>query len=132
MAFPHGRSSAALQTCCAPTTIGARHFPSKHRGRNLNFLASTVKVGKMDFEQDEENPSGQRNMTEKLNLLLEYQKITTEQNGEWLRQNGLHEEHLNLFQQEIKNLMANKTDEKTVKKDNLSKLMNQLSVSYSK
>ena len=46
----------------------------------------------MDFEQDEENPSGQRNMTEKLNLLLEYQKIPPEQNGEWLRQNGLHEE----------------------------------------
>lgn len=56
-----------------------------------------VKDGKMDFEQDEENPSGQRNMTEKLNLLLEYQKIPPEQNGEWLRQNGLHEEHLNLF-----------------------------------
>lgn len=71
-----------------------------------------VKDGTMDFEQDEENPSGQRNMTEKLNLLLEYQKIPPEQNGEWLRQNGLHEEHLNLFQQEIKNLMANKTDDK--------------------
>ena len=71
-----------------------------------------VKDGTMDFEQDEENPSGQRNMTEKLNLLLEYQKIPPEQNGEWLRQNGLHEEHLNLFQQEIKKLMANKTDDK--------------------
>ena len=34
-----------------------------------------IKDGTMDFEQDAENPSGQRNMTEKLNLLLEYQKI---------------------------------------------------------
>ena len=78
-----------------------------------------VKDGIMDFEQDDENPSGQRNMTEKLNLLLEYQKIPPEQNGEWLRQNGLHEEHLNLFQQEIKNLMANKMTTKTVKSRNL-------------
>ena len=54
----------------------------------------------------------QRNMTEKLNLLLEYQKIPQEQNGEWLRQNGLHEEHLNLFQQEITKLMADKSDDK--------------------
>ena len=71
-----------------------------------------VKDGTINFEQDEENPSGQRNMTEKLNLLLEYQKIPQDQNGEWLRQNGLHEEHLNLFQQEIKSLMANKVDDK--------------------
>jgi len=39
-------------------------------------------------------------MTEKLNLLLEYQKIPQEENGEWLRKNGLHEEHLAIFQQE--------------------------------
>ena len=47
-----------------------------------------VKDGTINFEQDEENPSGQRNMTEKLNLLLEYQKIPQDQNGEWLRQNA--------------------------------------------
>lgn len=45
---------------------------------------SQVKDGTISFEQGEENPSGQRNMTEKLNLLLEYQKISQEQNGEWL------------------------------------------------
>ena len=51
-------------------------------------------------------------MTEKLNLLLEYQKIPQKENGEWLRKNGLHEEHLAIFQQEIKTLMANKSDDK--------------------
>lgn len=38
---------------------------------------SQVKDGTISFEQGEENPSGQRNMTEKLNLLLEYQKNTS-------------------------------------------------------
>ena len=51
-------------------------------------------------------------MTEKLNLLLKYQKIPQEENGEWLRKNGLHEEHLAIFQQEIRTLMANKSDNK--------------------
>lgn len=70
---------------------------------------SQVKNCTISFEQDEENQSDQRNMTEKLNLLLKYQKIPQEQNGEWLRQNGLHEEHLNLFQQEVTKLMADKS-----------------------
>ncbi|MEE1165530.1 MAG: hypothetical protein UHP28_00040 [Treponema sp.] len=52
-------------------------------------------------------------MTEKLNLLLEYQKTPQEQNVEWLRQNDLHEENLNLFQQEITKLMADKSDNKS-------------------
>ena len=34
---------------------------------------SQVKDGTISFEQGEENPSGQRNMTEKLNLLRQFQ-----------------------------------------------------------
>ena len=45
-----------------------------------------VKDGTINFEQDEENPSGQRNMTEKLNLLLEYQKIPQDLGGELKQQ----------------------------------------------
>ena len=91
------------------------HSVSKELGVGeitIHRWLSQVKDGTINLEQDEENPSGQRNMTEKLNLLLEYQKIPQDQNGEWLRQNGLHEEHLNLFQQEIQKLMANKSDDK--------------------
>lgn len=61
-----------------------------------------VKDGTMRLEQAGENPSSERTMAEKLNLLLEYQKIPEDQNGEWLRQNGLHTEHLRLFQQRNK------------------------------
>lgn len=64
-------------------------------------------------------------MAEKLNLLLEYQKIPEDQNGEWLRQNGLHTEHLRLFQQEITTTMANRTDEKDKKIRELEKRVKQ-------
>lgn len=72
---------------------------------------------------DGENPSSERNMAEKLNLLLEYQKIPEEENGEWLRQNGLHSEHIRLFQQEIITSMRNKTDEKDMRIRELEKIV---------
>ena len=79
----------------------------------------------MRLKQAGENPSSERTMAEKLNLLLEYQKIPEDQNGEWLRQNGLHTEHLRLFQQEITTTMANRTDEKDKKIRELEKRVKQ-------
>ena len=64
-------------------------------------------------------------MSEKLNLLLEYQKIPEDQNGEWLRQNGLHSEHMRLFQQEITMNMTNRTDAKDRKIRELENTVNQ-------
>ncbi|MFA6937609.1 MAG: hypothetical protein WCQ67_05205 [Treponema sp.] len=79
----------------------------------------------MRIEQDGEEPSSERTMSEKLNLLLEYQKIPEDQNGEWLRQNGLHSEHMRLFQQEITMNMTNRTDAKDRKIRELENTVNQ-------
>ena len=57
----------------------------------------------------EDGGAGCRNAKEKLNLLLESQKVTAENEGEWLRQNGLHTEHLTLFKQDLSEIVANKT-----------------------
>lgn len=60
------------------------HSVSKEMGVGeimIHRWISQIKDGILNLEQDEENPSGQRNMTEKLNLLLEYQKIPQEENG---------------------------------------------------
>ncbi len=46
-----------------------------------NWIAK-VKDGTILVEQDGENPASERSMTEKLNLLLEYQKLSEDQNGE--------------------------------------------------
>ena len=70
---------------------------------------------------EEDGGAGCRNANEKLNLLLEYQKVTAENEGEWLRQNGLHSEHLTLFKQELSEIVANKSDEKDKKIKELEK-----------
>jgi transposase-like protein len=45
---------------------------------------------------------------ERYNLLLESKSIGEEGLGEWLREKGLHSEHLTLWQQEIQDTLSNK------------------------
>ena len=54
---------------------------------------------------------------ERYNLLLESRSIAQDNIGEWLREKGLHSEHLTLWEQEIKDTLSNK--------DNKIKLENQ-------
>lgn len=51
----------------------------------INCWLAKLKNGTLSLEED--GGAGCRNANEKLNLLLEYQKVTAENEGEWLRQN---------------------------------------------
>ena len=59
----------------------------------------------------------QTGQLEQYNLILESKSIDDDKIGEWLREKGLHSEHLNLWEQEIKDTLNNK--------DNKLKLENQ-------
>jgi len=59
----------------------------------------------------------QTGQLEQYNLILESKSINEDRIGEWLREKGLHSEHLNLWEQEIKDTLSNK--------DNKLKLENQ-------
>lgn len=87
----------------------------------INSWMAKLKDGKLEIEQDEDNPAGERNMKEKLDLLLEYQNVPEETKGEWLRQKGLHSEHLPLFRQEISSVMTDRADEREGKIKELEK-----------
>ncbi|MBN2851675.1 MAG: transposase [Clostridia bacterium] len=50
---------------------------------------------------------------EKLNLIMESRTVDEAEKGKWLREKGLHTEHLNQFEQEIRDLVEdNKHKEK--------------------
>ncbi len=51
-------------------------------------------------------------MKEKMDLLLEYQKVAADNEGEWLRQKGLHSEPIALFRQELTTHMNDKSADK--------------------
>jgi transposase-like protein len=70
------------------------------------FRAGTLEAGRGDGIQ----PS-RRNPGEKLALLLESRTVRPDDLGEWLRRNGLHTEHLGLWEQEL-STMANAGEKK--------------------
>lgn len=85
----------------------------------ISMWLAKLKNGTLASEED--CGAACRNANEKLNLLLEYQKVTAENEGEWLRQRGLHTEHMTLFRQELGEIVAERADRKDKKIRELEK-----------
>jgi hypothetical protein len=47
-----------------------------------------------------------RQLAEKFSLLLESRGLADDELGEWLRENGLHSEHLGVWEQEVREAMT--------------------------
>ena len=65
--------------------------------------------GKLETEESEVRP-GDRSPKEKLRLLLEGKSLPEERRGAWLRENGLHTEHLNLYEQDLRDIVSEKNE----------------------
>ena len=73
---------------------------------------SRLKAGTLELDGEEtELGASQREASEKLKLLLESKSLSEEQLGEWLRQRGLHSEHLSLWEQELRNIVTDRQQE---------------------
>lgn len=73
---------------------------------------SKVKEGTLKFNHEAGEPTpGQRSDIEKLRLLLESKTLSNEALGEWLRKEGLHSEHLSLWEQELEGIVTDKQQE---------------------
>jgi len=61
--------------------------------------------------------SAGRSPREKLNLVIEARAIPENNKGQWLREKGLHTEHITQYEQELRDMVENKNhDEKQEKK----------------
>ncbi len=61
--------------------------------------------------------SANRSAREKLNLVIESKTLSEDEEGRWLREKGLHSEHITLYEQELRDMVENKKDsEKTTNK----------------
>jgi transposase len=74
-----------------------------------------AKNGKMDDADCELSP-GQRSPEEKLRLVIEGKTLPAEKLGEWLREHGMHSEHLTLWEQELKSIVTDKNEK--IKEEN--------------
>lgn len=63
----------------------------------------------LDTERSAPTPS-QRGVREKFKLLMEGKQLSNEVLGDWLRTNGLHSEHLALWEQELEGVVMDKQE----------------------
>ena len=85
---------------------------AKETGISANSIYIWLKKlenGRMENDDSELRPTD-RNPKEKLRLLLEGKSQKAENLGAWLRENGLHSEHLNQFEQELRDMAVNQND----------------------
>jgi len=66
---------------------------------------------KGDQSLNEESSPSSIGRIEKFNLLLEGKTMAEDESGKWLREKGLHSEHLNLWEQELKDILKDKDTE---------------------
>lgn len=84
---------------------------ARETGISYTTIANWIeqyRTGKLNLDDPDGVTPHQRNPGEKLALLLESKTLSDEQKGEWLRQQGLHSEHLPLWEQELTTTMNDK------------------------
>ena len=79
-----------------------------------------AKNGRLDVADGEIAP-GDRQASEKLKLVIESKGIEPERMGEWLRGQGLHSEHIALWEQELATIVADKDDATKAENQRLKK-----------
>ena len=92
---PESRSvtEVSRETGVAAWTI----YQWKHAARDGTLTGSTGEVRPRD-----------RNPVEKFRLLIEGNAVEEENRGGWLREHGLHSEHLTLWEQELRDIVTDK------------------------
>jgi transposase len=96
---------------------------SKETGVSDQTIRNWLKVIKGDnlLTSDSEISPEARNPSEKMTLLLEGRSIEPEKLGEWLRKNGLHTEHLTLWEQELRDKISDKDKQEKRQHNELKK-----------
>jgi transposase-like protein len=91
----------------------------------INGWLKLVQEGKLTAEVEDAGPR-YKAASEKLALLLESKLVDVDRRGEWLREKGLHSEHLTLWEQELRELMDDKATSDKAELQALKKRTRQL------
>lgn len=97
-------------------TVLKKLLPPEHRSvaelaREYNISVGTIygwkaKMNDGTLQVDDGVQSNRRRqLGEKLSLLLESRSIGSDEMGSWLRDNGLHSQHLTVWEQEVRDVM---------------------------
>jgi transposase len=111
MRYSNGFRQSILKRVLPPASQGL-HEVSLEVGiaeQTIRNWIEQARNGRLN-QADGEIAPGDRQASEKLKLVIESKSIEPELMGEWLRGQGLHSEHVALWEQELATIVANKDD----------------------
>jgi len=81
---------------------------AEEAGISEQTLRNWINKGKEGTLQNGNTVSGMgRSPREKLNLVIESRTVTEHKMGQWLREKGLHTEHITQYEQELRDMVEN-------------------------
>ena len=119
MKYSTGFRNNVLKKVLPPENRGIAEV-SKETGVSEQTIRNwKFKLGNDTLDQQEgEISPEQRSPSEKMSLILESKTLASEIKGEWLRKNGIHSEHLRLWEQELRDQVNGKVnkEKETIRK----------------
>lgn len=129
MKYSEGFRNAVLRKVLPPENRSA-YAVAKEVGISpitVQSWLARVKDGSLELSGNASDPTPwQRGPAEKLKLLLEGKSLSDDARGEWLRQHGLHSEHLSLWEQELEGVVTDKQQDLKQENSQLKKRIKEL------
>jgi len=127
MGYSHAVRHSVLKKVLPPESRSIAKV-SQETGVNEQTIRNWLKQSKSGILPNEKKDSSPRSLTpkEKYQLVIEAAGINDEQLGEFLRERGLHSEHLTLWDQELRDMIDTKKDKQVNENKALKKQVKEL------
>ena len=127
MGYSHAVRHGVLKKVLPPESRSIAQV-SQETGVNEQTIRNWLKQSKSGILPNEKKDSSPRSLTpkEKYQLVIEAAGINDEQLGEFLRERGLHSEHLTLWDQELRDMIDTKKDKQVNENKALKKQVKEL------
>lgn len=127
MGYSHAVRQSVLKKVLQPESRSIREI-SKETGVNEQTIRNWLKRSESGILTDGKQESCPRFLTpkEKYQLVVEAAGIDDEQLGEFLRERGLHSEHLTVWDQELRDMIDKKAEQKDKENKELKKKVKEL------
>lgn len=127
MGYSHAVRQSVLKKVLPPERRSVREV-SQETGVNEQTIRNWIKRSESGILMESNQDSCPRFLTpkEKYQLVVEAAGIDDEQLGEFLRQRGLHSEHLTIWDQELRDMIDKKAEQKEKENKELKKKVKEL------
>jgi len=101
MKYSQGFIESQLKKILPPSNMSVMEVSKESGVHQATIRRWIIKAKQGTLNNNNNVTSASRSQKEKLNLIQEYRDLLPEERGVWLRENGLHSEHITVYEQEL-------------------------------